>query len=41
MYDKDDFPLDIFDNTQFEAETGKDKKMAVACIKQPHLPVDP
>lgn len=30
VYDKDDFPLDNFDNTQFEAEARKDVKMAVA-----------
>ena len=30
VYDKDDFPLDNFDNTQFEAEARKAPKMAVA-----------
>ena len=30
MYDKDDFPADNFDNTQFEAEARKDPIMAVA-----------
>ena len=30
MYDKDDFPLDNFDNTQFEAEARKKPQMAVA-----------
>ena len=30
MYDKDDFPTDNFDNTQFEAEARKDPAMAVA-----------
>ena len=30
VYDKDDFPLDNFDNTQFEAEAKKDVEMAVA-----------
>lgn len=30
VYDKDDFPLDNFDNTQFEAEARKDVEMAVA-----------
>lgn len=30
VYDKDDFPLDNFDNTQFEAEARKDVQMAVA-----------
>lgn len=30
MYDKDDFPSDNFDNTQFEAEARKDPTMAVA-----------
>lgn len=30
MYDKDDFPLDNFDNTQFEAEVRKNPDMAVA-----------
>lgn len=30
MYDKDDFPADNFDNTQFEAEARKDPLMAVA-----------
>lgn len=30
MYDKDDFPLDNFDNTQFEAEARKNPQMSVA-----------
>ncbi|MDD7388574.1 MAG: RloB family protein [Lachnospiraceae bacterium] len=30
MYDKDDFPLDNFDNTQFEAEARKNPKISVA-----------
>lgn len=30
VYDKDDFPLDNFDNTQFEAEVRKNPDMAVA-----------
>ncbi len=30
MYDKDDFPLDNFDNTQFEAEARKEPLMSVA-----------
>ena len=30
VYDKDDFPLDNFDNTQFEAEARKDVEMVVA-----------
>lgn len=30
VYDKDDFPLDNFDNTQFEAEARKDIEIAVA-----------
>ncbi|MDD6207398.1 MAG: RloB family protein [Clostridiales bacterium] len=30
VYDKDDFPLDSFDNTQFEAEARKDVCMATA-----------
>lgn len=30
VYDKDDFPLDNFDNTQFEAESRKDVSMSVA-----------
>lgn len=30
VYDKDDFPLDNFDNTQFEAESRTDISMAVA-----------
>ena len=30
MYDKDDFPLDNFDNTQFEAEGRTKPEMAVA-----------
>lgn len=30
VYDKDDFPLDNFDNTQFEAEAREDVTMAVA-----------
>ena len=30
MYDKDDFPSDNFDNTQFEAEARKNPTMAVA-----------
>lgn len=30
VYDKDDFPLDNFDNTQFEAEARKNPDMAVA-----------
>lgn len=30
VYDKDDFPFDNFDNTQFEAESRKDITMAVA-----------
>ena len=30
VYDKDDFPLDNFDNTQFEAEARKEPAMAVA-----------
>lgn len=30
MYDKDDFPADNFDNTQFEAEARKNPVMAVA-----------
>ena len=30
VYDKDDFPLDNFDNTQFEAEAKKAPEMAVA-----------
>lgn len=30
MYDKDDFPLDNFDNTQFEAEARKIPQMSVA-----------
>ena len=30
VYDKDDFPLDHFDNTQFEAEARNNPKMAVA-----------
>jgi len=30
VYDKDDFPLDNFDNTQFEAEARKDVEMSVA-----------
>ena len=30
VYDKDDFPLDKFDNTQFEAEARKEPDMAVA-----------
>lgn len=30
VYDMDDFPLDNFDNTQFEAEARKDVEMAVA-----------
>lgn len=30
MYDKDDFPLDNFDNTQFEAEARKNPEMSVA-----------
>ena len=30
VYDKDDFPLDNFDNTQFEAEARKEPSMSVA-----------
>lgn len=30
VYDKDDFPLDNFDNTQFEAEARKEPEMSVA-----------
>ena len=30
MYDKDDFPLDDFDNTQFEVEARKKPRMTVA-----------
>lgn len=30
VYDKDDFPYDNFDNTQFEAESRKDIEMSVA-----------
>lgn len=30
MYDKDDFPLDNFDNTQYEAEARKNPKVSVA-----------
>lgn len=30
MYDKDDFPADNFDNTQFEAEARKEPSMSVA-----------
>lgn len=30
VYDKDDFPLDNFDNTQFEAEARRDVHMSVA-----------
>lgn len=30
VYDKDDFPLDNFDNTQFMAEARKEPKMSVA-----------
>ena len=30
MYDKDDFPLDNFDNTQFQAEARKNPEMSVA-----------
>ena len=31
MYYKDDFPLDNFDNTQFQAEARKNLEMSVAC----------